>query len=220
MNPKIQKITFGLLAIISSILIYFYQQIRTFQSTEGKFLVTQVLDGDSFVIAPDQSIRLANIDAPEKGRCYSDLATDFLTDLILGKYVDIKHFGKDNYKRSLSLVYLPNGQMVNAIMAENGMGIYTSTKTDAREEINKIVNTAKTNKIGVFSDVCSQSQNLTNPNCSIKGNIGKHDRKKYYHISGCRDYVEVTIELHLGEQWFCTEKEAIEAGYVKSKYCP
>lgn len=220
MTPKIQKIIFGLLAIISSILLYFYQQIKTFQSQEGKFLVTQVLDGDSFVISPDQSIRLANIDAPEADLCFGQQAKQFLENLVLDKYVDIKVYGRDAYQRTVALVYLPDGQLVNQIMAQNGMGIYTSTNTDEREKINQAVESARNNQIGIFSQTCSQTENIDNPKCNIKGNIGKHDREKYYHLPNCAEYNRTVVELHLGEQWFCTENEAQKAGYTKSKNCP
>jgi hypothetical protein len=28
------------------------------------------------------------------------------------------------------------------------------------------------------------------------------------------------IQLHQGDQWFCTEKEAVKAGFVKAGGCP
>lgn len=220
MNPKIQKITFGLLAIISSILLYFYQQIKTFQNTEGKFLVTQVLDGDSFIIAPDQTIRLANIDAPELNLCFGKQAKEFLENLILNKHVDIKVYGRDTYKRTVATVYISDNQLVNQSIAENGYAIYTSTKTEEREVINQAVEKARQNNLGIFSSTCSQMENTDNPKCNIKGNIGKHDRVKYYHLPNCAEYNRTVVELHLGEQWFCTENEAIKAGYKKAKNCP
>ena len=80
MSPKIKKIIYSLLAIVSAILLYFYQQIKTYQTQQNLILVTEVLDGDTLTIAPDQSIRLANIDAPEIERCQGKEAKDFLTN--------------------------------------------------------------------------------------------------------------------------------------------
>ena len=219
MTPKIQKITFGILAIISSILLYFYQQIKTYQNQEGKFLVTQVLDGDSFVIAPDQTIRLANIDAPELDLCLGQEAKKFLENLILDKYVDIKVYGRDAYKRTVATAYIDNS-LINESIAENGYAIYTSTKTEERETINQAVEIARQNNVGIFSSTCSQMENPDNSKCNIKGNIGKHDRKKYYHLPNCAEYNRTVVELHQEEQWFCTENEAQKAGYAKSKNCP
>ena len=134
MSPKIKKIIFSLLAIVSAILVYFYQQIQTYQKQQDLFLVTEVLDGDTLIIAPDQSMRLANIDAPSIDNCFGQEAKDFLTNLILNQRVNIISVGRDAYKRTVALVYLPDGQLVNQIMAQNGLGIYTSTKTDEREK--------------------------------------------------------------------------------------
>ena len=220
MSPKIKKIIFSLLAIVSAILVYFYQQIQTYQKQQDLFLVTEVLDGDTLIIAPDQSMRLANIDTPSIDNCFGQEAKDFLTNLILNQRVNIISVGRDAYKRTVALVYLPDGQLVNQIMAQNGLGIYTSTKTDEREKINQAVESARNNQIGIFSQTCSQTENIDNPKCNIKGNIGKHDREKYYHLPECAEYNRTIVELHLGEQWFCSEKEANQAGYNKSKNCP
>ena len=220
MSPKIKKIIYSLLAIVSAILVYFYQQIQTYQKQQDLFLVTEVLDGDTLIIAPDQSMRLANIDTPSIDNCFGQEAKDFLTNLILNQRVNIISVGRDAYKRTVALVYLPDGQLVNQIMAQNGLGIYTSTKTDEREKINQAVESARNNQIGIFSQTCSQTENIDNPKCNIKGNIGKHDREKYYHLPECAEYNRTIVELHLGEQWFCSEKEANQAGYSKSKNCP
>jgi endonuclease YncB( thermonuclease family) len=220
MTPKIKKIIFSLLAIILAILVYFYQQIKTYQKQQDLILVTEVLDGDTLVIAPDQSIRLANIDTPAIDLCLGQNAKDFLTNLILNKRVNIISVGRDAYKRTVALVYLPDGQLVNEIVALNGLGIYTSTKTEEREKINQAVESARNKKIGIFSQVCSQTENIDNPKCNIKGNIGKSDREKYYHLPQCAEYNRTMVELHLGEKWFCNEKEAVESGYTKSKNCP
>jgi len=220
MSPKIKKIIFSLLAIVSAILVYFYQQITTYQKQQDLILVTEVLDGDTLIIAPDQSIRLANFDAPEINLCQGQEAKDFLTNLILNQRVNLISAGRDAYKRTVALVYLPDGQLVNQIMAQNGLGIYTSTKTNEREKINQAVESARNQKLGIFSQTCSQTENIDNPKCNIKGNIGKHDREKYYHLPQCAEYNRTVVELHLGEQWFCSEKEANQAGYSKSKNCP
>lgn len=220
MSLKIKKIIFSLLAIVLTILLYFYQQIKTYQKQQDLILVTEVLDGDTLVIAPDQSIRLANFDAPAIDLCFGQEAKDFLTNLILNQRVNIISVGRDAYKRTVALIYLPNGQLVNEIMAQNGFGIYTSTKTEEREKINQAIESARNKKVGIFSPFCSQTENTNNPKCNIKGNIGKSNREKYYHLPQCAEYNRTVVELHLGEKWFCSEKEAVEAGYIKSKNCP
>ena len=221
MTPKIKKIIFSLLAIISAILLYFYQQIKTYQSIEGKFLVTQVLDGDSFVIPPDQTIRLIDTNAPELDLCYGNQSKQRLEELILNKHVIIKNFNKDKFKRIIGLVYIDENQpSVNQIMLKEGMARYDSSGGQQGKILLASSKIAQENKAGIWSQTCNQTDNIKNPKCDIKGNIGRNNNIKTYHLPNCPEYDRTTVELDIGEQWFCTEKEAIEAGYVKAKNCP
>ena len=47
--------------------------------------------------------------------------------------------------------------------------------------------------------------------CRIKGNIS--DNGKIYHVPGSRSYDAASIDTSRGERWFCTEEEAIAAGW-------
>jgi endonuclease YncB( thermonuclease family) len=50
------------------------------------------------------------------------------------------------------------------------------------------------------------------PGCDIKGNInGKGVR--IYHMPGSASYDDTKIDESAGEHWFCTEKEAVDAGW-------
>lgn len=65
-----------------------------------------------------------------------------------------------------------------------------------------------------------QTKNLENPKCIIKGNLDLNSGRKIYYFPGCSQYKFTIIEKDIGEDWFCTEKEAQEAGFVRSKTCP
>jgi len=47
--------------------------------------------------------------------------------------------------------------------------------------------------------------------CPIKGNIGRNG--KVYHPPWSPWYKRTSISTKNGERWFCSEKEAIEAGW-------
>jgi hypothetical protein len=54
--------------------------------------------------------------------------------------------------------------------------------------------------------------------CLIKGNInGKGER--IYHPPGCRYYAATKIDPARGERWFCSESEASQAGWRRTKVC-
>lgn len=57
-------------------------------------------------------------------------------------------------------------------------------------------------------------------NCIIKGNIGFNTREKIYHLPNCPYYLSTKIDERYGERWFCTEEEAVSAGWRKAYNCP
>jgi endonuclease YncB( thermonuclease family) len=76
-------------------------------------IVTRVEDGDTFYIG-ERTIRMAGTDAPEGGTPRGELATKILTDLILGKEVEVKidnHSPFDIYGRVLGVPYLGDQNM-------------------------------------------------------------------------------------------------------------
>lgn len=69
--------------------------------------------------------------------------------------------------------------------------------------------------IGIVLGVVYYS-NKNSQKCNIKGNISGD---KIYHLPGCASYGKTTIDESKGERWFCSEKEAIDAGWRKAKNC-
>jgi hypothetical protein len=51
----------------------------------------------------------------------------------------------------------------------------------------------------------------------IKGNISADTREKIYHVPGGALYEVTVIRPENGERWFCTEDEAVAAGWRKSE---
>ena len=69
--------------------------------------VTKIIDGDTFETANRKnSIRLADIDTPEKGKSGSVKAKNALSKLIEGQEVRIKTVARDKYGRSVAQVYI------------------------------------------------------------------------------------------------------------------
>lgn len=219
---QLTKVIWALAVVISvGLNFYFGRQLAGKKRVEGKFKVEKVLDGDSLVIDLDQTVRLANLDAPQLELCHGKEAKEGLEDLVLGEYVGIERIGRDKFGRIIGLVHL-NGQFVNEIIVRRGWAKYAGGGSGNKERvelIKKAAEEAKEEGLGVWNPKCYQKENLENPKCLIKGNIGKHDGTKTYHFPGCAEYERTVVELDLGEQWFCTEEEAQKAGYQKSKHC-
>ena len=84
-------------------------------------LVVRVIDGDTFVLASGERVRLIGIDAPEKGeRCFEE-AKQRLAEFVEGRVVllerDKSERGK--YGRLVRYVYL-EGLFVNLALVEEG----------------------------------------------------------------------------------------------------
>ncbi len=70
-----------------------------------KETVTRVIDGDTFLTrSRKHPVRLANVDAPEKGRKGGNKATKQLKNLIQGKKVEVHTVARDKYGRAVAKV--------------------------------------------------------------------------------------------------------------------
>jgi len=211
------KVWLGFLILIPSLLLNYYFWQKKDQSESGS-LVVNVLDGDTFVLETSQRVRLAGLNAPEIDFCGGQEAKEKLESLVMGKRVILREPVVDVWGRIIALVYVGN-QLVNDEVLKEGWGYYNSDKNSQREVLKATARLAREGKKGVFSPQCYQIENPEDPNCQIKGNIDKELGDKIYHFPGCRQYDQTVVEKGLGEQWFCTEKEALKAGYKKSKNC-
>ncbi|MGI6278813.1 MAG: thermonuclease family protein [Patescibacteria group bacterium] len=222
-HPKTALILiFGLIALVSLTLNYLLTN-KIADNLPGNYQVSEVFDGDSFSIPPDQSIRLAFLNAPELEFCYGQESKEGLESLIQGKNVKIEKITKDTYGRTIALVY-QGDQLINQTILENGWGKYDSERTNEKlkpiiENLKAANQHAKENQVGIWSEQCYQKENKQNPECDIKGNMNTSSGDKIYHYPGCDQYKQAVVELNTGEQWFCTEEEARQAGFTKSQNC-
>ena len=78
-----------------------------------KETVTRVIDGDTFrTSCRKHSVRLANVDAPEKGTKGGVKATKQLKSLIQGQKVEVNTLARDIYGRAIARVTV-DGKSVN-----------------------------------------------------------------------------------------------------------
>lgn len=103
------------------------------------FLVTKVIDGDTFWIDDGSEkgvkVRPIGIDAPETRNAgnkmkgyYGQESKRYLVDLIEGKWVRLEYDvqKKDRYQRVLAYVYLENGTFLNAHLVEQGYAMVST----------------------------------------------------------------------------------------------
>ncbi len=78
--------------------------------------VTRVIDGDTIETSRRKiSVRLENVNAPERGQKGGAAAKKALEDLVLGKMVTVETKARDPYRRAVATVKLGRKNINNAM---------------------------------------------------------------------------------------------------------
>jgi len=81
-----------------------------------KETVTRVIDGDTFITSSRKRVvRVANVDAPEKGTKAGDRAAQRLRNLIEGKKVEIETVARDVFGRTVARVKVGGRSLKTAL---------------------------------------------------------------------------------------------------------
>jgi micrococcal nuclease len=91
---------------------------------ETLYKVVGVKDGDTLVLlSPDNqriTVRLSEIDCPEKNQAFGQAAKQFTSDLCFGKMVKLIGNQHDRYGRTVGQVELENGVNINYEIVKQG----------------------------------------------------------------------------------------------------
>jgi len=195
--------------------------------------LARIVDGDTIEIR-GQGIRLLDIDAPETGQTCLDErgeafpcgaeATRELRRLIAGRTVRCTGTRRGAYGRLLAICRV-GATDLNRQMVRRGWAVrygepgakeprYLAEELDAAKE-----------RLGIWRrgpdgfqdpkafrrDKWAMPPQTAPKGCPIKGNI--RGGKRIYHAPWSRDYRKTRIDLAKGERWFCSEAEAVRAGW-------
>jgi endonuclease YncB( thermonuclease family) len=200
---------------------------RTGDDTRRMAGPARVVDGDTIVLG-ETRIRLEGIDAPEAGQtcprrhvgwwaCGTE-ATAALATMIEGRPVRCEPQGLDKYGRVLAVCFL-DGQDINAWMVRQGLAWafvrYSQRYVQQEKE-------ARALRLGIWQgeaippwDYRAQRWTTAEPaapqGCAIKGNVTAHG--KIYHMPWSPWYDRIVMDPAKGRRWFCTEAEALAAGW-------
>lgn len=206
---------------------------------EKAYEVVRVVDGDTIDVSIDgkvQRLRLIGINTPETVdprkpvECFGKEASNKAKSLLTGKKViiesDSSQGERDKYDRLLRYVFFEDGTSFNLLMIKEGYAYeYTyDTAYKYQAKFKEAQKEAETNKAGLWGDTCNGkatpvdiTQTGSN-SCTIKGNINSKG-EKIYHAFGCGSYNKTTIDESKGEKWFCSDDEALNAGWRKALNC-
>lgn len=196
------------------------------------FRVVRVIDGDTIEVwagSTQVKVRYIGIDTPETVdprkpvQCFGKEAAVENKKLVEGKEVRMEKdvSETDKYGRLLRYIFV-NNIFVNDYLVRNGFAYASSYPPDIKyqEQFLQAEQEARENQRGLWAPRACQE--ITPPvssqdnGCLIKGNISSSG-EKIYHLPGQRYYDKTVIDESKGERWFCTESEALSAGWRKSK---
>lgn len=173
--------------------------------------VVRVIDGDTIVISDGRHIRFTDIDTPEEDECYTSEATALTEKLLLNKRITLQTDvnGMDRFGRTLAYVYLSDGTFANKYLLEHGAGMffYDNANLTHTKELIDAAEQARMKRVGLW--------NTCGP-CTIKGNYDTSGRR-WYHLPQFRHYPQVIVNLDHADRWFCTEADAIKAGFTRAQ---
>ncbi|MEI8698136.1 thermonuclease family protein [Mesorhizobium sp. ISC15] len=206
--------------------------------------VASVIDGDTIEIH-GQRIRFNGIDAPESQQYCNDakgfeypcghLSAEALDGFLsASKPVQCTFVTWDSYDRYVGDCRRADGSSVAAWMVKHGQALdwpkYSKGAYAGQQA------KAKASKAGLWVGTFqfpwdwraqhSYDSQATpapllatgngNSDCNIKGNISA-DGEHIYHVPGQKYYSVTKITEAKGERWFCSEAEAVAAGWRQSK---
>lgn len=172
---------------------------------------------------------------PTRGvECFGAEASARNKELVGGKHVRlVKDVSEtDKYGRLLRYVYV-DGVFVNEALISGGYANVSTYPPDVRyaETFLAAEQTARMSGSGLWGAGCEPYQGVTTRTvlvpsvgdgiggaCTIKGNIAT-DGAYIYHVPGCAYYDKTVISPEKGERWFCSEEEALSAGWRKALNC-
>jgi micrococcal nuclease len=194
-----------------------------------------------------ETLRLIGINTPETVdprkpvECFGVEASNKAKAVLTGQEVSIEtdtsQGERDKYGRLLAYVFLKDGTNFNRLMIEEGYAYeYTyNLPYKYQSEFKEAQREAQTNNIGLWAqDACGEDGSQTqtpvtvpssvsisedaSDSCTIKGNINSSG-EKIFHVIGCGSYSRTEIDTVKGERWFCTEQDALDAGWRKALNC-
>lgn len=198
------------------------EEENTIDFSREKVKVIRVIDGDTIEIEGGKKVRYIGIDTPESTitlDCFGQEAAAKNRDLVDGKIIGIEKdvSQTDKYGRILRYIWIDQ-TLVNDYLVRQGFAYASSYPPDIKyqDQLTEAQKEARENNRGLWESCQAGSSQPQDSNCQIKGNISSSG-EKIYHLPDQKYWSKTVIEVSRGERWFCTEEEAQDALWRKSK---
>lgn len=191
----------------------------------------RVIDGDTLQVRGTR-IRLHGIDAPETGQtCWTEQGTSWACGVwvteqarqrLEGRAVTCSPLDIDRYGRTVARCFHDGADVAENLISD-GLAFaylryskaYAQTERDASAR-DAGLHAMRIQSPAQFRQNRSASSVSSVQGCVIKGNISASG-SRIYHMPGQRDYGRTRISKNRGERWFCSEVDAMSAGWRRAK---
>ena len=198
--------------------------------------VVGVVDGDTLRVRVDgvtERLRVIGLDAPELSgaECLAQEAASRMQSLVQSRDVrivaDPSQDDRDAYDRLLRHVWTLDGRSVARELIADGLAreyTYAAPYDGVADHLDAQAGAVAAGR-GIWGPACSPSAQAPvapaapaapQGQCDIKGNINR-EGERIYHVPGQRYYDDTRISEDRGERWFCSEDEALQAGWRKAR---
>ena len=189
-----------------------------------------IVDGDTLLVA-GQTVHLGFIDAPEGGQlCVREnrrkwpcgqRAVDALKALVGDRPVTCRGEARDSNGWLVAVCASAEGRELNGLLVEAGLALAVRRDAEAYVAAERRARKAARGLWSGFFEAPSgyrarrwaeAGEIAPEPECPIKGNVDRAGARTYL-MPHSRSYGWARIEPGRGERWFCSEAEAVAAGW-------
>lgn len=192
--------------IISDLFIFTSFSVK--ENNRENVMIERVIDGDTLKLSDGRTIRLININSPEKGTPNANLSAIFLKSFE-NKSIDLEVTGTDRYNRVLARIYAPeylNLELVRQGLASKFLVQESELKIFSGAEESAIKNSLgiwrKSSFFGCFDSSIDQFKEevvIKNrcPEISLQGWMLKDESRKIYSFENL-SFEKITIHSGYG----------------------
>lgn len=134
-------------------IILFFISNFIFSQVKGKIIA--IKDGDTVVALlsdkTQETLRLADVDCPEKKQPFGKNAKEFTSSQVFGKKVTFYRVGKDRYRRTIAKIFYGKEKYLSSEIIKAGYG-WWYYKVSKNTGLQKYQDEAKAQKLGLWAD--------------------------------------------------------------------
>ena len=138
-----------------TLLFFLFSITALFSQTIFKAKVVGIKDGDTVVVLDSlnnqTTLRLAEVDCPEKSQPFGTKAKQFTSDQIYRKQIKYIVTDIDRYGRSIAKIYYDDNKYLSAEIIKNGFG-WQYKKYSTSKDLANFENSARLQKVGLWYD--------------------------------------------------------------------